>query len=314
MIMKTLLKKVTHSNHQYNYNHPEWHPYYKNTKLHTLQSVTKSVTSILMGIALEENHEYDLDTKAMTFFSNYSTENKDERLWDITIEDLLTMRSGLKWNEGEYADSTDDCIAMEASDDWIQYVLNKPFDSDPGEKFFYNSGVSVLIGKILREITGKSVDQFAEEALFTPLGITDYYWKKTPKGEIDTEGGLYLEAKDLAKIGMLFLDGGNWNDRQIVPENWVNSSVSPKATNLYPEETVNVGYGYQWWTEKYENGTFLYSANGYGGQYLMVVPEERLLVVFNGWNINDLPEKSAFLCFSKQNSSCFGIEEESRYS
>ena len=291
---ESIAKKYDTTNHQYNYNHPNWHPYYKNTELHTLQSVTKSVTSIIMGIALDRNREYGLNTKAMTFFSNYSIENKDERLSNITIEDLLTMRSGLKWNEGEYSDITDDCIAMEASNDWIQFVLNKSFDSNPGEKFVYNSGVSVLIGKIIRQITGKGIDEYAKERLFEPLGITDYYWKKTPKGEIDTEGGLYLKAKDLAKIGTLFLDKGKWNNKQIVPENWVKSSISAKATNLYPEESVNVGYGYQWWTESYENGTKLYSANGYGGQYLMVVPDKNLFVVFNGWNINDQPEKSTF--------------------
>ncbi|RNC88511.1 MAG: class C beta-lactamase-related serine hydrolase [Allomuricauda sp.] len=291
---ETIAKKYDTTDHQYNYNHPDWHPFYKNTDLHTLQSVTKSVTSILMGIALDNQQTYTVDTKAMTFFSEYTLDNKDERLFDMTIEDLLTMRSGLKWVEGEYDDLTDDCIAMEASDDWIPFVLNKPFDSNPGEKFVYNSGVSVLIGKIVRDITGKKIDAYAEEVLFGPLGITEYYWKKTPKGEIDTEGGLYLKAQDLAKIGTLFLGEGKWNDKQVVPKDWVRSSINPKATNLYPEESVDVGYGYQWWTERFENGTHFFSANGYGGQFLMVVPDENIFVVFNGWNINDQPEKSTF--------------------
>ncbi|MEM9053223.1 MAG: serine hydrolase [Bacteroidota bacterium] len=297
---ETIGKQYDTTDHQYNYNHPNWHPYYKDTELHTLQSVTKSMTSILMGIALDGNTEYDVNRKAMTFFSDYSIENTDARLSEITIEDLLTMRSGLEWKEGEYADTTDDCIAMEASSDWIQFVLNKPFDANPGEKFVYNSGVSVLIGKMVREITGKGVGKYAEEVLFGPLGITDYYWKKTPRGETDTEGGLYLKAEDLAKIGTLFLNEGKWNDQQIVPKTWVSSSISPKATNLFPEESVDVGYGYQWWTENYEDGTFLYSANGYGGQFLMVVPAERLFVVFNGWNINDQPEKSTFFVLANR--------------
>lgn len=291
---ESIAKKYDTTNHQYNYNHPNWHPYYKNTELHTLQSVTKSVTSIIMGIALDMYQNYDLNTEIMTFFSEYTIENKDKRLFDITIEDLLTMRSGFKWNEGEYSDLTDDCIAMEASDDWIQFVLNKPFDSNPGEKWEYNSGVSVLLGKVIKEITGKRIDQFAEETLFKELGIDKYYWKKTPKGEIDTEGGLYLKAEDLAKLGTLFLSGGKWKSKQIVPENWVIASINPKANNLWPEENVDVGYGYQWWTEEYDNGLKLFSANGYGGQYLMVVPNEKLFVVFNGWNINDQPQKSTF--------------------
>ena len=105
---------------------------------------------------------------------------------------------------------------------------------------------------------------------------------------------MYLKAQDLAKIGTLFLEEGKWKDRQVVPKDWVRSSISPKATNLYPEESIDVGYGYQWWTERYENGTHLFSANGYGGQYLMVVPDENIFVVFNGWNINEQPEKSTF--------------------
>ncbi|WP_242156959.1 serine hydrolase domain-containing protein [Aestuariivivens sediminis] len=291
---ESIAKKYDTTNHQYNYNHPKWHPYYQQSELHTLQSVTKSVTSIIMGIALNMNRNYDVNTEIMAFFSDYTIENKDKRLFDITIEDLLTMRSGFKWNEGEYSDLTDDCIAMEASDDWIQFVLNKPFDSNPGEKWEYNSGVSVLIGKVIREITGKRIDEFAEETLFKPLGINEYYWKITPKGEVDTEGGLYLKAEDLAKLGTLFLNGGTWKNRQIVPRSWVEASISPKVTNVWPKENVDVGYGYQWWTEDYNNGQNVFSANGYGGQYLMVVPDKKLFVVFNGWNINKKPEKSTF--------------------
>ena len=203
---ETVAQNYDTTDHQYNYHHPKWHPYYQYTDLHSLQSVTKSITSILMGIALEQNKEYSIETKLMNLLPNYKVENADKRLYEITIEDLLTMRAGFKWNEGKYDDMTDDCVAMEAEDDWIQFVLEKPFDSNPGEKWEYNSGVSVLIGKLVKIISGKSADKLAEESLFGPMGIEEYYWKKTPLGEVDTEGGLYLKTEDFAKFGKLFLE------------------------------------------------------------------------------------------------------------
>lgn len=277
--------------HQFNYDHPKWHPFYSDTELHTLQSVTKSVNSILLGIALDSYSEFETETKIIPLFSEYSIENLDTRKEQITIGDLLTMRSGLQWSEGNYLDSADDCNVMELSEDWISYVLNKPMDSNPGETFEYNSGVSVLLGKILRIITGKRADQWAEEKLFGPLGITEYYWKQTPLGEIDTEGGLYLKAEDLVKIGILFQNKGKWNNKQIVPAEWVAASISPQVKDLYPEERDNIGYGYQWWVEDYEkNETKIYSMNGFGGQFLMVAQEYNLMVIFNGWNIHEEPE------------------------
>ena len=280
-------------NHQYNYNHPNWHPYYKQTELHTLQSVTKSVTSILLGIALDLNDSYNTETKVMPFFKDYEIDSKDIRKNEITIEDLLSMRSGLEWNEDDYTDPKNDCDLLEKSDEWIQYILNKPTDTIPGTKFEYNSGASVLLGKITRSITGKRIDKWAEEKLFEPLGITDYYWKETPDGEIDTEGGLFLTTEDLAKIGTLFLNKGKWNNKQIVSENWVSSSINPIVDSVDPENKSEIGYGYQWWIPQHKNGkSQIFAGIGYGGQYLMVAPEYNLIIVFNGWNINDNPEKS----------------------
>lgn len=289
---ESIAKKYDTTDHQYNYDHPNWHPYYAQTDLHSLQSVTKSVNSILLGIALDLHSDYNLKTKVMSLFSDYPIENEDKRKNEITIEDLLTMRAGLHWNEVDYLDSSDDCVAMEASNDWIKYVLNKPIDTLPGTSFVYNSGASVLLGEIVRIITGKKVDEWAEEKLFKPLGITEYYWKKTPTGALDTEGGLYLKEEDLAKIGSLFLNGGKWQGKQVVPQKWVSSSISPIATNLYPGENDNTGYGYQWWVWDHSNGkTKVFGAQGYGGQYLTVAPDYNLILLFNGWNIHEEPEK-----------------------
>ena len=291
---KTIAQKYDTTNFQFNYDHPEWHPYYKGSDLHTLQSVSKSITSALLGIALERYNMRDVNMKVMPFFKEYGIASTDQRKNNIALQDLLTMRSGIRWDESAYGE-TDDCILMEKSDRWIPYVLSKPMDTIPGRMFEYNSGASVLLGKLVRVITGKRIDQWAEEVLFKPLGITRYYWKVTPDGEIDTEGGLYLSAQDLAKIGFLYLHKGKWEGKQLVPEAWVAASTSPVVAHVNPLDSKSPGYGYQWWVPKHGNGqTEIFAGNGYGGQFLMVAPQYDLIVVFNGWNIHGNPEKNSW--------------------
>jgi CubicO group peptidase (beta-lactamase class C family) len=286
---ETIAMQYDTTNHQYNYDHPSWHPYYNYTSLHSLQSVTKSVTSILLGIAIDEGLIPNTDAQAMSFFSTYEAGLADDRRKSINLENLLTMQSGIEWDEESY-DGQDDCSLMEGSDNWIQYVLDKPMDTIPGVAFEYNSGVSVLIGKIVGLASGKRIDQWAEEKLFGPLGITDYYWKETPKGEIDTEGGLYLSSYDLAKIGYLMLNEGTWENKQVVSRKWVEASSRPLA-----KVNDKVAYGYQWWVPKHEDGRAeILAGQGYGGQYVMMVPEYNILLVLNGWNIHDRAEKSSY--------------------
>ena len=279
--------------HQFNYDHPDWHPFYHGTKLHSMQSVTKSVTSLLMGIAWDKGLVPDLDQPIIQHFNEYQTNLDEPNRLILSLEDLLTMRSGILWDEENYNEDHNSCIVMELSEDWIQYILDQPMELGPGTQFEYNSGASVLIGKLLRTFTGITVEQWAEQHLFDPLGITEYYWKKTPLGETDTEGGLYLKSHDLAKIGYLMLRQGMWGDQRVVSEEWVQKS-------LYPEVKVREGlaYGYQWWVPEYEGDqTKVFAGNGYGGQFLMVAPDHDLLMVFNGWNIHEPPAKSTYTVF-----------------
>jgi CubicO group peptidase (beta-lactamase class C family) len=283
------------TDHQYDYDHPEWHPYYRGTKLHTLQSVTKSVTSAALGIAVDEGLIQGVDVPAMSFFDAYEPDLSDPRKAVMTLEDLLTMRSGLDWNEMiSYDDASNSCIQLEASDDWIRFVLDHPMREEPGTVFDYNSGASVLLGKIVGVATGRRVDHWAEERLFKPIGIEDYYWKTTPDGEVDTEGGLYLSAHDLARIGYLFLRGGEWDGQQIISEEWVQASTAPVVADIVPDNgRPDSGYGYQWWVPDHEAGeTQVFAGNGYGGQFILVAPEYDIVAVFNGWNIHDRPERS----------------------
>lgn len=274
------------TNHLFNYDHPEWHPYYHRSNLHTLQSVTKSITSVALGIAIDEGMLGDGNIHPMELFTGYTQDFSDPRRRAITLEDLLTMRSGIDWNElGSYESDSNSCIIMEKSDAWVQYVLSRPMREDPGTRWDYNSGVSVLLGKLVSMSTGMRVDQWTEEKLFKPVGIKNYFWKPTPDKEIDTEGGLYLSAQDLARIGYLFLHKGKWNGQQLVSEKWVDQSIRPTVEDIDPSNTKNdSGYGYQWWVPSVK--PYIYACYGYGDQFLMVAPEYDLVVVFNGWNIH----------------------------
>jgi CubicO group peptidase (beta-lactamase class C family) len=270
----------------YNYDDPEWHPYYQRSNLHSLQSVTKSITSVALGIAIDEGKLGDVNIHPMELFTGYTQDFTDPRRKAMTLEDMLTMRSGIDWNEtGSYESDENSCIQMEQSDAWIQYVLSRPMREDPGTKWDYNSGVSVLLGKLVSLSTGTRVDKWTEEKLFKPLGIKNYFWKPTPDNEVDTEGGLYLSAQDLARIGYLFLHHGKWNGKQVVSEKWVEQSIRPTVKDINPTNTRDdSGYGYQWWVPSVK--PFIFACNGYGGQFLMVAPEYDLVVVFNGWDIH----------------------------
>jgi CubicO group peptidase (beta-lactamase class C family) len=292
---ETIAAQYDPTDDQYDYDHPRWHPYYRDTDLHTLQSVTKSITSAALGIAVDEGLIGGVQVPAMAFFNDYEPDLSDPRRKAMTLEDLLTMRSGIDWNEMiSYDEESNSCVQLEASDQWIEFILDHGMREDPGTVFDYNSGVSVLLGKIVGVATGQRVDSWAEARLFNPIGITDYYWKVTPDGEVDTEGGLYLSTHDLARIGYLFLRNGHWGGRQILSAEWVAESVAPTVPDIFPDnDRPDFAYGYQWWVAKHEAGrSIVFSARGYGGQLLVVVPDMDLVVVFNAWNIHDQPELS----------------------
>lgn len=277
------------TNHHYNYDHPDWHPYLKGTDLHTMQSVTKSVMSAALGIAIDEGLIAGVQVPVYSFFGDYAPFTTDARKDATTLEDFLTMRSGIEWNTaGGYSDSEHSTIQLEASDEWIRFILEHPTDTLPGEVFEYNDGVSVLIGKIIREATGQRMDEWARSRIFEPIGIDEFHWKITPDGEADTEGGLYLTTHDLARFGYLFLRGGRWNGRQIISEEWVEASTSPVVPDVAPNnDRQDSGYGYQWWVPDQEDGrATVFAGNGYGGQFVLIVPELDIVAVFNGWNIH----------------------------
>lgn len=266
----------------YNYFDPQYHPYFQATDAHTMQSVTKTITSVTYGIAMHRNEFHaTLDTPILKFFDSSKVENLDDRKRRITLRDLLTMRAGFDWDEDlPYNDPRNGSSAMEASDDWVRFVINRPMAYAPGTHFAYSSGVAELLGYIFQNATGQDIEEYARKHLFAPLGFERVHWKRTPLGLPDTEGGLYLRPIDLAKIGKLYLQGGVWNGQRIVNAEWVKQSVSPST-----EARGGMKYGFQWWLIPYGENKLAWAALGFGGQRLLVLPEDSLIMVFTGWSI-----------------------------
>jgi CubicO group peptidase (beta-lactamase class C family) len=275
----------------YNYYDSRFHPWYEKGPLHTLQSVSKSVTSALIGIAIGRGEIAGVDAKALPFFEGY-TLDADPRRAKWTLRDLLTMTAGIRWDEDTvpYTDPANSCAGMEASPDWVQFVLSQPMAAEPGSTFVYSSGVTELLAAVLKKATGEHADAYAEKHLFAPLGIRSYHWKHTPTGHPDTEGGLYLTARDLAKLGYLFAHDGQWEGRRVLPTGWAAESTRARVPLAAGKP---LQYGYQWWTLPAAGRPEHFAAIGYGGQYLLVVPSLELIAVFTGWNIWDKPEMDA---------------------
>ncbi len=275
----------------YNYFNPWWHPFYRRGDLHTMQSVTKTITSVIIGTAIARKEFPDLSTPVLKFFDESKVANIDDRKRRMTIRHLLTMTDGLDWNENlPYSDPNNTTILMEASPDWIDFTINRPMSREPGAAFNYNSGASQLLSHIFRVATGIDIEEYAARHLFAPLGIEKYFWKRTPSGPVDTEGGLYLRAHDLARIAYLFLKGGLWEGRQIVTSDWVKESVAPSIST----SRGGVKYGFKWWLFPYgENDSRLaWAGSGFGGQLPIILTDYDMVIVLTGWNIP--PQRSGF--------------------
>lgn len=249
-------------------------PTYNSLSGHPIYSVTKSVMSTLIGIALQEGFLGSLDAKVLDFFPDYIFEEMSDRKQNMTVEHLLTMSAGLSWNELTipYSDPANDFRGYRNSPDPVQYMLDLPMSSPPGLFFNYNSGVSHLLAVILSRITEMTPRAFAEEYLFEPLGISTSVWTTDPSGIHHGGHGLVLNVHDLARFGYLFLNDGYWDDKQILPEGWVDD-----ASQSYVSVDGSMKYGYQWWVYP-ELGAFV--AQGYLGQNIWVFPKHDMVVVF----------------------------------
>lgn len=260
--------------------------------LHCLASVSKSVTSVLFGIASDQGLISDLDEKFFDSFPEYSALSMDGKD-RVTVRQMLNMTTGFSWNENtyDYSDERNDLNQMYFSPDPIRYMLEKPLIDAPGEVFLYSSGVTNLLGEILNRKTGIPLAEYAGEQLFSPLGITQYEWLSFPNAPqmAVTSSLLYLRPRDMAKIGQLILNNGIWNGRQIVSEEWIKNSTSESVRLSQDLSPVfrETGYGYQWWRGRFKNGeTDVIFAGGWGGQFIFVVPELDMVIVLTGSDYN----------------------------
>jgi CubicO group peptidase (beta-lactamase class C family) len=258
--------------------------YYKNNKMkdkqHKVNSVTKSVLSILVGIAIDRGVLKGVHQPIADFFPNLTDWQKQ-----LTLEHLLTMTPGFDWPE--FSSWGGRPMPMINSRDWVQFILERSMVEDPGESMHYNSGCSHLLSTILQKAAGMSLTEYAEAYLFNPLGIKYYTWYSDAKGIVIGGFGLSLKAEDMLKIGKLMLQEGTWNGHKVVSKDWVMESTIPRF------HTYNkIGsYGYHWWILTNENHqqTQLpaYFAMGYGGQYIIVAPKNQLIVTFTSDLYND---------------------------
>jgi hypothetical protein len=266
----------------YNYFDPTWHPYYHGTDLHSMQSVSKTVSSVILGVAVTRgDFKASLDTPVLKYFDVAKLKDVDDRKRRMTLRHVLTMSTGLEWNEEvAYDDPRNDSSLMEAADDWVKYVIDKPMAQEPGRVFNYSSGVSELLAYIFQKETGQDIEEYGEKYLFNPLGM-EHFWKRTPQGLVDTEGGLYLRGSDLAKIGYLYLHDGMWDGKPIVSKDWVKRSLAP-----FIDAEEGYKYGFKWWLfPRADTQGYVWMGRGFGGQRLMVFPNEELIAVFTGWEI-----------------------------
>lgn len=251
-------------------------------RLHMQQSVTKSFTSALVGIAIEQGKIQGVDEKVWEFFPNLDLQTNDGRKRAMRLEDLLTMRSGTDYHER--GNDSPHSTLNRKSRGWTRFILDRPMIAAPGTKFQYDSGAVILTSAILQNRTGSHADIYAEPNLFEPLGIERTRWFRNSEGHPHTGGGLDLRPRDMAKFGLLYIRKGRWEGRQVVPETWVEDSFHQHVDLEGRGHTI--GYGYWWWISEPDpegdGATAIYSARGFRAQYIFVIPEHNMVVVFTG--------------------------------
>jgi CubicO group peptidase (beta-lactamase class C family) len=283
---------------------------YRRDSLHDTRSSFKSITSLLVGIAIDKGLIKNVDQKVCTFFPQDTAFNSDPLKRQMTIRNVLEMRTGLdceEWND------THDCESeMENASDWVKFSLALPMKNAPGTVWAYTSCASMMLSGIIEKASGMSVMRFAKEYLFSQLGITNYKWTIDPSGHGMTAGSFYIRPEDMLKVGEMVLNRGEFRGKQIVSREWIRESTraeilipegsfvkSSRSTAATPQPAY---YGYQWYNEVIKTPTGSYTmvfASGNGGQYIIIIQQLQLVVVFTQGNFGSRVAKQAFDILAK---------------
>jgi CubicO group peptidase (beta-lactamase class C family) len=275
--------------------------------LHTLCSATKSVTSALLGIAIDKEYIKSVDEKVFDFFpqnSDLISLYPDKA--NMTIRHLLTMTSGLQWDDEStsYYEPANDMYQLFTSSDPMRFILSKDLVKIPGTFFEYANCNTNLLGEIVHLAANTRLDLFCDSLLFSKLGIQVYEWQKIKPEIIFTSGDLMLRPRDMAKFGQLFLDKGVWNNKQVISEEWCTLSTSKHIdpNDFSGNFNWSDGYGFQWWQKDYTSSRKAYHsyfASGWGGQKIIIIPELETVIVFTGGNY-----------YAAEKISCYSIVED----
>lgn len=239
-------------------------------------SMAKSITSALVGIAIDEHKIPGVDVKLVDYYPEWAGSPREE----ITLEHVLHMSSGLEWVEDydvNNANSSDVVKLVFTTDSPLAYAVSKPLESPPNTVFNYSSGSTLLLSGVLQKATGKRAGDYAQEKLFDKLDMTNAEWWRAKTGETLTYCCVDMTSRDFARFGLLYMQHGKWDGADVVPGWWVDASLMPAPTYA--------GYGYQWWLEGRTDTRLpadLFMANGHDGQFIYVVPSLQLVVVRNG--------------------------------
>lgn len=273
------------------YHHGDWVEW-DETMLHNIHSSTKSITSACIGIAIEQGYIQSVHQSIFDYLPEHQHLKRGGKE-HITIEHLLTMTSGLKWREwsAPYSSAENPVIGIWFQDkDPVSYILEKPLAENPGTTFNYSTGNMVLLGQIIFQATNMPIDDFSRKYLFEPLGVDSCGWPVKYENGVDANT-LYLTPRAMGKVGLTYLNGGILNGDRIIAEEWVKKSAQPfgrnHGINIPGEQSGRMGYSYSWWTKEYlESGKTIrmYTASGFGGQHIMILPEVNAVVVFTGGN------------------------------
>ncbi len=264
-----------------------FYPYDRST-VHDLASITKSVMTTLIGIAADQG-KLALDDPMVSFFPGRTIASLDDRKQRITVRYLASMTSGL---ECDPTTDVNDLREMWASDDWVQFSLDRPVITEPGTKFGYCGPSIHLLSAILQQATRMTALEFAQETLFGPLGINEVRWPSDPQGTTRGWGDMCLFPDDAAKLGLLMLQGGRWDGRQIVSADWVAEATQLQVATG-PGRSEDYGYG--WWISRSSEQFPFFAAEGRGGQFIHVYTTLNLVLATTGGGFEELGDVSQYV-------------------